>query len=70
LILTPLAGFGLIWKVLFTDFSAHIVWMVLDICIVYALLYIPLTNWYIKKLYGQYLDKLIACLEELEEKNS
>jgi glucan phosphoethanolaminetransferase (alkaline phosphatase superfamily) len=78
LILTPIVGFGVIWAILYfywiekiiTEFSTTVLLVTLGLSVGYALLCIPLVNWYINKLYGQYLDKLNACLEELEEKNN
>jgi hypothetical protein len=77
LILTPIAGFGVIWGLLYvywleqliTKLSPTILWVTFGLSVSYALLCIPFVNWYINKLYGHYLEKLSACLEELEEKN-
>jgi purine-cytosine permease-like protein len=77
LILTPIAGFGVIWGLLYvywleqliTKLSSTILWVTFGLSVSYALLCIPFVNWYINKLYGHYLEKLSACLEELEEKN-
>lgn len=78
LILTPLAGFGVIWLILYFYITEKIIAQLTPTVIIitsliavgYALLCIPLVNWYVNRLYGQHLDKLKACLKDLEEKNT
>jgi glucan phosphoethanolaminetransferase (alkaline phosphatase superfamily) len=78
LILTPIVGFGVIWAILYvywiekiiTKLSTTVLLVTLGVSVGYALFCIPFVNWYINKLYGHYLEKLSACLEELEEKNN
>jgi hypothetical protein len=41
--------------------------MILSFALLLTLISYPVMKWYIRKLYGQHLEKLKDCLKELEE---
>jgi hypothetical protein len=41
--------------------------MILSFALLLTLVSYPVMKWYIRKLYGQHLEKLKDCLKELEE---
>ncbi|AEI50651.1 hypothetical protein [Runella slithyformis] len=77
LILTPIAGFGVIWGIVYfflqekiiPQLTAEAVWITFTVSVLYALACIPFVRWYVEHLYGKYVERLEGCLKELEEKN-
>lgn len=78
LLLTPISGFLLGFAILyemkalgfliyFDAFSSANLSLILSFALLLTLLSYPLMKWYIRKLYGQHLEKLKDCLRELEE---
>lgn len=78
LLLTPISGFLLGFAILyemkalgfliyFDAFSSVNLSLILSFALLLTLLSYPLMKWYIRKLYGQHLEKLKDCLRELEE---
>ncbi|RDB02489.1 hypothetical protein [Runella aurantiaca] len=78
LMLTPVAAFGVIWGLMYVfveekiipERSNFVLLVTFVVSVAYALTSIPFVNWYVKRLYGQYLERLEVCLRELEEKNN
>lgn len=80
LLLTPISGFLLGFAILyemkalgfliyFNAFSSTTLSMILSFALLLTLISYPIMKWYIRKLYGQHLEKLKDCLRELEENN-
>jgi hypothetical protein len=78
LLLTPVSGFisglailyemkALGFLVYFDAFSSGTLSVVLSFALLLTLISYPVMKWYIRKLYGQHLEKLKSCLKELEE---
>ena len=51
----------------FDEFSKPTLAMILSFALLFTLLSYPILKWYLRKLYGQHLEKLKDCLIELEE---
>ena len=78
LLLTPvsgfLSGFAILYEMkalgfllYFDVFSSSTLLMILSFALLLTLLSYPVMKWYVRKLYGQHLEKLKDCLKELEE---
>ena len=78
LLLTPvsvfLSGFVILYEMkalgyllYFDIFNFSILSMLLSFALMLTLISYPIMKWYIRKLYGQHLEKLRDCLKELEE---
>lgn len=78
LLLTPISGFlsgfvilyemkALGFLLYFDVFSSATLSLILSFALLLTLLSYPVMKWYIRKLYGQHLEKLRNCLKELEE---
>lgn len=78
LLLTPISGFlsgfailyemkALGFLLYFDVFSSATLSMILSFALLLTLISYPIMKWYIRKLYGQHLEKLKDCLKELEE---
>lgn len=78
LLLTPvsgfLSGFAILYEMkalgfllYFDIFSSATLSMILSFALLLTLISYPVMKWYIRKLYGQHLEKLKDCLKELEE---
>lgn len=78
LLLTPISGFlsgfailyqmkALGFLVYFDAFSSGTLSLILSFALLLTLISYPVMKWYIRKLYGQHLEKLKGCLKELEE---
>ncbi len=78
LLLTPvsgfLSGFAILYQmkalgflVYFDAFSSATLSMILSFALLLTLISYPVMKWYVRKLYGQHLEKLKDCLKELEE---
>jgi hypothetical protein len=78
LLLTPvsgfLSGFAILYEMkalgfllYFDVFSSATLSLILSFALLLTLLSYPVMKWYIRKLYGQHLEKLKDCLKELEE---
>ena len=78
LLLTPISGFlsgfailyemkALGFLLYFDVFSSSTLSMILSFALLLTLISYPIMKWYIRKLYGQYLEKLKDCLKELQE---
>lgn len=78
LLLTPISGFLLGFAILyemkalgfliyFDAFSSANLSLILSFALLLTLLSYPIMKWYIRKLYGQHLEKLKDCLKELNE---
>lgn len=78
LLLTPISGFlsgfailyemkALGFLLYFDVFSSATLSLILSFALLLTLLSYPVMKWYIRKLYGQHLEKLRDCLKELEE---
>lgn len=78
LLLTPfsgfLSGFAILYEMkalgfllYFDVFSSATISLILSFALLLTLLSYPVMKWYIRKLYGQHLEKLKDCLKELEE---
>ncbi len=78
LLLTPvsgfLSGFAILYEMkalgfllYFDVFGSATLSIILSFALLLTLLSYPLMKWYIRKLYGQYLENLKDCLKELEE---
>jgi hypothetical protein len=78
LLLTPVSGFLLCFVILyemkalgfllyFDVYSSATLSMILSFALLLTLISYPVMKWYIRKLYGQHLEKLKDCLRELEE---
>jgi len=78
LLLTPVSGFLLCFVILyemkalgfllyFDVYSSATLSMILSFALLLTLVSYPVMKWYIRKLYGQHLEKLKDCLKELEE---
>jgi len=76
LLLTPISGFlsgfavlyemkALGFLLYFDVFSSATLSMILSFALLLTLLSYPIMKWYIRKLYGQHLEKLKDCLKEL-----
>ena len=51
----------------FDVYSSATLSMILSFALLLTLISYPVMKWYIRKLYGQHLEKLKGCLKELEE---
>jgi hypothetical protein len=78
LLLTPvsvlLSGFAILYEMkalgfllYFEVFNAGTLFMLLSFALLLTLMSYPVMKWYIRKLYGQHLEKLKQCLKELHE---
>ncbi len=78
LLLTPISGFlsgfavlyemkALGFLVYFDVFSSATLSMILSFALLLTLVSYPIMKWYIRKLYGQHVEKLKDCLKELNE---
>jgi hypothetical protein len=78
LLLTPVSGFLLGFAILyemkalgfliyFDVFSSATLSMILSFALLLTLISYPVMKWYIRKLYGQHVEKLKDCLRELNE---
>ena len=78
LLLTPVSGFSMCYVTLyemkalgfllyFDVYSSATLSMILSFALLLTLISYPVMKWYIRKLYGQHLEKLKGCLKELEE---
>jgi hypothetical protein len=78
LLLTPISGFlsgfavlyemkALGFLVYFDVFSSATLSMILSFALLLTLISYPIMKWYIRKLYGQHVEKLKDCLKELNE---
>ena len=78
LLLTPvsvfLAGFVILYEMkalgfllYFDIFNSATFSLLLSFALLLTLISYPVMKWYIRKLYGQHLEKLKECLKELEE---
>lgn len=78
LLLTPVSGFLLGFAILyemkalgfliyFDVFSSATLSMILSFALLLTLVSYPIMKWYIRKLYGQHVEKLKDCLKELNE---
>ncbi|MFN8295459.1 MAG: hypothetical protein U0T69_04650 [Chitinophagales bacterium] len=78
LLLTPvsgfLSGFAILYEMkalgfllYFDIFSSATLSMILSFALLLTLISYPVMKWYVRKLYGQHLEKLKDCLKELEE---
>lgn len=78
LLLTPvsgfLSGFAILYEMkalgfllYFDVFSYSTLSMILSFALFLTLLSYPIMKWYIRKLYGQHLERLKDCLKELSE---
>ena len=78
ILLTPiyvfLSGFAILYEMkalgfllYFDVFSSATLSMILSFALLLTLLSYPIMKWYIRKLYGQHLEKLKDCLKELNE---
>lgn len=78
LLLTPvsgfLSGFAILYEMkalgfllYFDIFSSATLSMILSFALLLTLITYPVMKWYVRKLYGQHLEKLKDCLRELEE---
>ena len=78
LLLTPISGFlsgfailyemkALGFLLYFDVFSSATLSMIISFALLLTLLSYPIMKWYIRKLYGQHLEKLKDCLKELQE---
>ena len=76
LLLTPISGFLLGFAILYEMkalgfliyvdvFSSANLALILSFALLLTILSYPIMKWYIKKLYGQHLEKLKDCLKEL-----
>ncbi|MDB5228616.1 MAG: hypothetical protein JWN78_2809 [Bacteroidota bacterium] len=81
LLLTPvsvfLSGFAILYEMkalgfllYFNIFNSAILATLLSFALLLTLISYPLMKWYIRKLYGQHLEKLKDCLKELQEADS
>jgi hypothetical protein len=77
-LLTPvsgfLSGFAILYEMkalgfllYFDVFSSATISLILSFALLLTLLSYPVMKWYIRKLYGQHLEKLKDCLKELNE---
>lgn len=78
LLLTPISGFlsgfailyemkALGFLIYFDVFSSATLSMILSFALLLTLVSYPIMKWYIRKLYGQHVEKLKDCLRELNE---
>jgi hypothetical protein len=78
LLLTPIYGFLSCFSILyemkalgfliyFDVFSSATLSMILSFALLLTLISYPIMKWYIRKLYGQHVEKLKDCLKELNE---
>lgn len=78
LLLTPISGFlsgyailyelkALGFLLYFDMFNSGTLTIILSFALLLTLLSYPIMKWYIRKFYGQYLEKLKDCLKELQE---
>lgn len=78
LLLTPISGFlsgfailyemkALGFLIYFDVFSSATLSMIVSFALLLTLISYPIMKWYIRKLYGQHVEKLKDCLRELNE---